>query len=666
MDNTYLHDCIELLSLSINNSNAEISASVFLDIWKQAIGAKISPNVDRLATDNEELLSKVEDLLEQKKLYSNVKDRNASKGGFAEVRFIRHNELERTFALKEVVDEELFNKEVKILAKLDHPNIVKLYDTSRMNRNGIVTYVLKLEALGMSLSEFVSHQAVITVRELVNIMLDALHALSYMHSKNVVHCDIKPENIHVQDEMGNPFTKIIDFGCSAKIGDVINHHSEVYSCPELRKFERPLAAPHVDTYSVGATLQRCFTVLQLPLPQGLRAVINKATSEKPSERYLTALEMITALETKYIQQEFARPTWMPTTYVIDKCYQGYKRENIHAQWLRDTVDNSADLLSHEHGNYFFNAYQTKVPIVNKLLQEKKIWENNIISMKDVTISRTSGEEVPVLNIKYGRSLYSHFKKVYMALAEAPHHMRNKIASQMQDNFQFSSCFSTSMGVQVTLITSDRKVLFCRRTFRVAVASKIYTGSATETMDMRDVDKNGLPDPWLTCMRLLDEELGIKLDKKDIDAIKITGLHCRRDMMSGFLAYIDMANTSYVRKTSKEIMEHFELGIGQDTRLESDLWVFVDLEPKTLFDFMAKHDISSNGVIFAMRALLGEEQVNSELFKRYTVKGGNEILPEQPQEQPKVGNTLTVNTEYKHSERRLSPGAVLGRINSSPI
>jgi hypothetical protein len=286
-------------------------------------------------------------------------------------------------------------------------------------------------------------------------------------------------------------------------------------------------------------------------------------------------------------------------------------------------------------------------------------------MKRVIVSTVGEMKEPLLTVYYGRSSYEHHNRVYLALTDAPMYMRNAIATNMQEDFQNSSCFCASMGVQVTLITSDRKVLFCRRTTKVKVNAKIFIGSATETMDHRDVDKNGFPDPWLTCKRCLDERLGVRLDNKDIDAIKITALHCRRDMMAGFLAYIDMAKTIYVRKTSAELMEHYTLGIGRETRLKSDKWKFVDLDPKITFDYMEKHNISSNGVIFAMRALLGEESVNNELFKRYTVSAHkDEVESALPVEQEKLEKMLTLKTEYKHSERKLSPGAV-SRVHTSP-
>jgi hypothetical protein len=140
----------------------------------------------------------------------------------------------------------------------------------------------------------------------------------------------------------------------------------------LRRFEKPKAHPHIDTYSVGATLRECLLLLRLPVPSGLRNIIAKAVSEEPSERYLTAAHMLKDydLETEYIQKEFARPTWMPTTHVIDKYYEGY-RQNIIARWFRTIEDSGKDLLSHEYGDHFCSAYQSKIPVVKQMIEEGK-------------------------------------------------------------------------------------------------------------------------------------------------------------------------------------------------------------------------------------------------------------------------------------------------------
>ncbi len=94
-----------------------------------------------------------------------------------------------------------FSQEAQVTGQLDHPNIVPVYDFGTGDRSPFM--VMKWVA-GKSLSELLQGQRVLSqspdqLRSLVQIVLRMCDALSFAHSRGVIHCDLKPENVMVGD-----------------------------------------------------------------------------------------------------------------------------------------------------------------------------------------------------------------------------------------------------------------------------------------------------------------------------------------------------------------------------------------------------------------------------------------------------------------------------------
>ena len=105
----------------------------------------------------------------------------------------------------------LFKQEINILMKLDHPNIMKLYEVFEdEKRYYLVTELCK----GGELFDEIVCKVVFSEKEAANIIKSVLETVAYCHELGVVHRDIKPENILIDKEMNNTF-KLIDFGTSA-------------------------------------------------------------------------------------------------------------------------------------------------------------------------------------------------------------------------------------------------------------------------------------------------------------------------------------------------------------------------------------------------------------------------------------------------------------------
>merc|ERR1712137_557515 len=110
--------------------------------------------------------------------------------------------------------------EIELLAKLDHPHVVKIFEFAVDEKNE--KFVLMLEYLSggdcLDLLWRVSKSVTGILKEdtVAKIAEGVLMALSYCHSQSIMHRDIKPENMMLTSNSGNPDCKIIDFGLAVR------------------------------------------------------------------------------------------------------------------------------------------------------------------------------------------------------------------------------------------------------------------------------------------------------------------------------------------------------------------------------------------------------------------------------------------------------------------
>ena len=109
-------------------------------------------------------------------------------------------------------EEESFKQEMATLKKLDHPNILKLYEVFEDSK----TYFLVTEhCKGGELFEEIVSKITFTENEAAKIIMQILSGIAYCHNIGIVHRDLKPENVLVDKEQDG-ILKIIDFGTAAE------------------------------------------------------------------------------------------------------------------------------------------------------------------------------------------------------------------------------------------------------------------------------------------------------------------------------------------------------------------------------------------------------------------------------------------------------------------
>ncbi len=200
-------------------------------------------------------------------------------GGFGTVYRGWDERLQRPVAVK-VIDSSAGNgrvlREAQAAARLGHPGIATLYELAREgSRAYLVTELIE----GSTLREM-SRGGELSDRAIAAVGADACDALAHAHSQGVVHRDIKPQNIMVDDKSGE--AKLVDFGIARLLdeatmtasGDVLG--TLAYMAPEQAEGIRP--GPPADVYSLALTLYEAWSG-EHPLLRSSAAATARAIGE---------------------------------------------------------------------------------------------------------------------------------------------------------------------------------------------------------------------------------------------------------------------------------------------------------------------------------------------------------------------------------------------------
>lgn len=258
--------------------------------------------------------------------------RRLGRGGMADVYVALNQSLDRQVALKVLRRQlagdgeyvERFRREARAAAKLNHPNIVQVYD---VGRSGDYHYIAQELIDGLNLKEQVEKQGPLTPQEAASVLIAVSAALAVAHRAGITHRDIKPENI-LQSQAGE--IKVADFGLArlGGTGDLtqagLTMGTPRYMSPE--QVQGKSAGPCSDIYSLGCTLYFLLTgrppfeaeeplavaiqhLQDTPqpiatvrgrgdLPAWLLAAINRMMAKNPDDRFVSAIELSQWLATE--------------------------------------------------------------------------------------------------------------------------------------------------------------------------------------------------------------------------------------------------------------------------------------------------------------------------------------------------------------------------------
>jgi serine/threonine protein kinase len=205
------------------------------------------------------------------------------RGGMGVVYAARDRQLDRRVALK-VLDFAMVG-EAQLIARLEHPAVVPVYETGTL-ADGRPFYAMKLVS-GARLDRYRAEPTTLT--ECLRVIRRVGEALAFAHSHCIIHRDLKPQNVMV-----GPFGEVyvMDWGVDAVAG------TPAFRAPDDRLDQRS------DIYALGALLQ---FLLHAPAPPALRAIVAKAMSADPTDRYPDVPALLADIER--FEQGLAIEAW---------------------------------------------------------------------------------------------------------------------------------------------------------------------------------------------------------------------------------------------------------------------------------------------------------------------------------------------------------------------
>jgi serine/threonine protein kinase len=249
-------------------------------------------------------------------------ERWLGRGGMADVYLATQLSLGRSVAIKVLASERTpseevsarFEQEARIIARLDHPSIVGIFDVGRTPRGQLYYTMPYMPGGDLAARDLTQDQ-----HGVIDVVRALCQALAYAHEQGVVHRDVKPENV-LYDQLGHP--RLADFGIAltsvvstrvTKEGNTLG--SVAYMSPEQAR-GKPVDR-RSDIYSLGVVCYECLTGklpfsgqdsmsvalahVEQPIPRlssarrHWQSFIDRAMAKKPDDRFQSAQEMLDAL-----------------------------------------------------------------------------------------------------------------------------------------------------------------------------------------------------------------------------------------------------------------------------------------------------------------------------------------------------------------------------------
>lgn len=255
------------------------------------------------------------------------------KGGMSRVYLATDRNLQRDVALKVITLDrdranelmKRFKREARTIGKLDsHPNIVTVYRyATQEDTHYMAMQLIRGETLTQMLGRLKRKKSYMPYADVLNIMRQVAAALDYAHKNQIIHRDVKPSNVMVEEDTGRvvlmDFGLVMEAGTESTLGTAFG--TPRYIAPE-QAISSQQAVPQSDIYSLGVILFEMLTgqvpfdeesamslalshitnpppsprEIRADLPEAVAKVVLKALEKQPENRFQSASEMVMALQ----------------------------------------------------------------------------------------------------------------------------------------------------------------------------------------------------------------------------------------------------------------------------------------------------------------------------------------------------------------------------------
>ncbi len=389
-----------------------------VDIWLQ-LSDTLKKSIELLygndgsTTDSDQVVKK----FWSSKQYS-ILNNNLGHGAFGRTLLIRDEDIglvqvAKVYDPKNIKDENLklrffqfFKDEIKILHGLNHRNIVRVY-AAHLYPSGHKGIILMEYVSGRTLDKYIEKYDT-NIDDINDVFLQIISAFTYLESKNVVHRDIRPSNIMIDDD---GVVKVIDFGCgkwsnpsgtcSDSLASVVNH-DDAKVLPE-ESFDKEYTS-QTDLFYIGEMFDRIIPGSECESQFRYMEQVKKMASTSQMCRYKSFAELKNTLDNtpafvgvpsdaeKAIYTNFAdslmnaianRRSDSTIALSEENVLSGLDsivEENYYAEWIQNVPNLISLFIS---GNY---RYHTKAKISTEVVRDFRQWFGRVPSRtKDVIL-----------------------------------------------------------------------------------------------------------------------------------------------------------------------------------------------------------------------------------------------------------------------------------------
>jgi eukaryotic-like serine/threonine-protein kinase len=375
--------------------------------------------------------------------------REIGQGAFATVYLANDSRHDRQVALKVLncqqgseSGEVRFVREIRLLARLQHPNILPLHDSGHVEA---LLYYLMPYISGETLRARINREHQLDIDSAIQICCEAADALSYAHAQGIIHRDTKPENIL----LSGGHAVIADFGIARAI-DVAGVQAltrtgtggpgtPAYMSPEQLFGDRELDG-RSDIYSLGCVLYEMLTgnapfagndgfakrftqaaptpsSTRKDLPVWLSAVVCKTLARNPDERYSRAADLVRELSRQHVIERVASEE--PSIGVLPFANLSASSDNEYfSEGVTEEIMNALSRIPTLHvasrtSTFALRGKQIGATEIGQILNVKTILEGSVRRMdRRVRISAqlvNTGDGYPIWSERYDRDVEDVFQ-----------------------------------------------------------------------------------------------------------------------------------------------------------------------------------------------------------------------------------------------------------------
>ena len=172
---------------------------------------------------------------------------------------------------------ELLLKEARTISKMVHPNIVSIYEAGEDDQKN--PYLVFEYVSGQLLTDIMKQKGAMSVKNALNLLKPAIEAISHANQQNIIHCDLKPDNILINDELA---AKVMDFGVARVLSEQKTKTESFFGTPRYMPPEyirdQSLSASN-DAYAMGIILYEMVTGKSAFRTTDIKNIINKVLNE---------------------------------------------------------------------------------------------------------------------------------------------------------------------------------------------------------------------------------------------------------------------------------------------------------------------------------------------------------------------------------------------------